>query len=470
MLLLLPLLLRTLYAGASAQSNSRKPRTPTTAELRRPSSTFQQPGWSPTADQYYAIGNTRGFDITGGLLPASGSAAAAESAVAESAGSCAAAGASAVVPSSIRILLAGCGDVRNLLATVAGMQPPCAAAAADTAITASNAGSELGSSSSSSSSQHTSCDFVLNDGNTSMLARDAVMLHTAAELAAPPEAVLAVWANQGLSEAHWQLLQRSCKALAEEPWPAWLTASSALTRTSPLQQQQQGVTADSAEVSQLASAAQQRSDAEQQVRAVCAAWASCSISLSEMLQMREGVNASSVTFATAVQLSLSALSSSSSSSSYSKNNAALEKEVRSYIRDGSLPAAFSSGSSSSSSANKQQQQTRANPTFLLGTALQYTVYFLSSIYRAVELAPESPGCTSAAQRLLAAVRPQLAAAAAGLHGGWLKVHLVPGDVLTAATAASSSSTGASNSAAARNVEAELQLFDYIDTSNVSDYT
>jgi hypothetical protein len=411
------------------------------AELCRPSSAFQQAGWSPTADQYYAIGNTRGYDVTGGLLLAAADAqhAADVPPAADASG-------------SIRILLAGCGDVRNLLATAAAMQPPAAGGSSN----------ELGS-----SSKHVSCRFVLNDGNISMLARDAVMLHMVAALNAPPEAVLAVWANHALSDAHWQLLQHSCKALAEEPWPSWLTASSTLGGTASstvdhlVQQQQQQSSSANAAVSGGSAG----NAAEQEVRAVCASWASCSTSLSELLQMRDILNSSADAFRTAVQLSLSAVSSSSSSSSTSKGSAAVQKEVQSYIKEGSLPAAFSSGSSSNV---KQQQQTRANPTFLLGRTLQYTVYFSSSIYRAVKLAPETPGCTSAAQRLLAAVKPQLAAVAAGLRGGWLQVQLVPGEVLAVATAAGSSSSGAAGPVT--NVAAVPQLFDYIDTSNVSDYT
>ncbi|KAJ1615594.1 hypothetical protein T492DRAFT_851486, partial [Pavlovales sp. CCMP2436] len=34
----------------------------------RNSRTFQQESWSPTANQFYAIGNTHGFDVTAGLL------------------------------------------------------------------------------------------------------------------------------------------------------------------------------------------------------------------------------------------------------------------------------------------------------------------------------------------------------------------------------------------------------------------
>lgn len=66
---------------------------PQLSSLCRPSAIFPQASWSPAGDQCYVIGNTHGFNVAAGL------------------------------PESIvhaRILLAGCGDVRNLLATVAG--------------------------------------------------------------------------------------------------------------------------------------------------------------------------------------------------------------------------------------------------------------------------------------------------------------------------------------------------------------
>ncbi|KAF6265775.1 hypothetical protein COO60DRAFT_1633237 [Scenedesmus sp. NREL 46B-D3] len=258
--------------------------------------------------------------------------------------------------------------------------PAIEALAAKLHLAAGKGGSVMGS----SSSHHISCEFVLHDGNISRLARDAVMLHMAAELSAPPEAVLAVKA---------------------------------------------------ANLPQLA---------ERQVRAVRAAWAGCNISLTQLLQMRDDLNSSTKALDAAVQLSQLAVSSSNSGSSSSKSTAAVLK--------------------------------------------QYTVYFTSSICRAVDMAPESPECMPTAQRLLATLRPQLSAAVAGLQGGWLSVQLVPGDVLTVAavgnsmpcymdsgegqggSSSSSSSSGSGKPSASGNGPAALQLFDYIDTSNVSDCT
>ena len=54
--------------------------------------TFTEAMWGPTASEFYAIGNTWGYDLTAGLLPHG-------------------------CPQA-RLLLAACGDVRSLLATV----------------------------------------------------------------------------------------------------------------------------------------------------------------------------------------------------------------------------------------------------------------------------------------------------------------------------------------------------------------
>jgi len=65
----------------------------------RNSRTFQQESWSPTANQFYAIGNTHGFDVTAGLL-LSGAA------------------------DKVCVLLAACGDLRNLVTTAAACACP----------------------------------------------------------------------------------------------------------------------------------------------------------------------------------------------------------------------------------------------------------------------------------------------------------------------------------------------------------
>jgi hypothetical protein len=302
-----------------------------------------------------------------------------------------------------RVLLAGCGDVRNLLATVA-------------AAAQRRQHAEL--------VEPVQFEFVLNDGNISMLARDAVMLHMAAEEDVPPEAVLAVWANHALSKEQAEALRRSCRALADDRWPAWLAAASWLG----------GGGAE---------------EAEQRVRAACRAWASCTMPLPQLLQLRSSLSGGSTGEAHALGLTLSALGGGAEAARH-------RKELAAYMATGSLPSAAGQRAAAG--------QARANPTFLLAPELQYTAYFSSSIYRAVALsegtAAVRPSSSSsarphatAAQRLAAAALPQVAAAREALRAGRLRLVLVPGDIMAVATC-----------------DDAVQPFDFIDTSNVSDYT
>jgi hypothetical protein len=393
-------------AGAGAArlgSRARQLAPPAPAALRRPGFTFPQASWSPTASQYYVIGNTHGFDVAAGLPAAC---------------------------TSARVLLAGCGDIRNLVATAAAAAAGGGGGGAGDAGTGGAGGAGGGAGQCVAGSgpqrrQQPELDFVLNDGNVSMLARDAVLLHMAAQQDVPPEAVLAGWASHGLSDAHADALLRSCRALADEPWPAWLTASTSLAG------------------GQAGGCEQQA--AEELVRAACRAWAQSGVQLGELLQLREALAGQAREAAEA--LTLAALAAAGGGAPAQRHR----KEVAAYLRTGSLPA-----------AGKQQQPTRANPTFLLAPEMQYTAYFSSSIYRAVAPAPApapAAAATSseqpAAQRLAAAALPQIAAAGAALRSGLLRLLLVPGDILEAATASGGEA---------------CQPFDFIDTSNVSDYT
>ncbi|KAL1522120.1 hypothetical protein AB1Y20_021762 [Prymnesium parvum] len=312
--------------------------------------TFQRESWSPTATEYYAIGNTQGYDVMGGMLGS---------------------------PSKIRIFLAGCGDPRNLVATAAAVPAGVA------------------------------ISFVLNDGNVSILARDAVLLHLMATVPpeAMPETVLAVWSSHGLSAAHASALQASCAALAEEPWPDWLRAATGI----------EGGESSAA--------------AEAPMREACRAWASCSITLSKLLELRKALQAAAPRTASAsFALSLSTLDSKDSKAN---------KEVKEYVQTGSLTS--------------QSKLTSPNVTLLLAPSLQYCLYFSSSIFRALPLADARPG-TPLSARLLTALAPQLQTVAARLHAGTMDVSVVLGDVLV---------VGADPASNAR--------FDYIDCSNVADY-
>eukprot|EP00798_Chlamydomonas_sp_ICE-L_P015003 gene15003-21070_t len=120
----------------------------------------------------------------------------------------------------------------------------------------------------------------------------------------------------------------------------------------------------------------------------------------------------------------------------------VKKEVKQYIGSGSLSSTDS--------------LTELNPTFLLAPEMQYTVYFSTSIFRAVRLGKG----TTAKVRLLDTLAPQFDSLAAALRNGDLEVTVVPADILTTLTSQESSKGGGT---------VATGLFDFIDCSNVSDY-
>ena len=276
----------------------------------------------------------------------------------------------------------------------------------------------------------------MNDGNVSMLARNAVLLHMAAELGAPPEAVLAVWSSHGLSAQHGQLLGRSLAALAEGPWPAWLSCASSL------------------------GGAAAAGGAEEALRGALRAWVASSVTLPELLAKREQVLGAPTACSHALALSMEVVKTSLGAAAAEK----LRPEVAEYVKCGSLRSAA------------KEPLTAANHTFLLAPELQYTVYFSSSIFRALSL---GPGATASA-RLLATLIPQIDAVASALRDGTLHVSLILGDVLTAMTTPSPSplipgrrAAGGAAAAASGGPDdgndVRLLMFDFIDCSNVADY-
>ncbi|KAJ1615629.1 hypothetical protein T492DRAFT_897283 [Pavlovales sp. CCMP2436] len=205
--------------------------------------------------------------------------------------------------------------------------------------------------------------FVCNDGNASMLARNAVLLHLS--VIATPEAVLAVWANHGLGSAHASALRASCAA--DEPWPDWLRATAGLS----------GSCSDAA--------------AEAPLREACCAWATCNMTLAEMLRARDteligqGTNSAShsqklqTLVKCSLELSLVAVGGGSSSKQ-------LNKEIGEYLRSGSLTP---------------PPHSAPNITLLISFSLQYCNYIPSSIVRALPLG--GPPSASLATRLLATI-------------------------------------------------------------------
>eukprot|EP00899_Mesostigma_viride_P006588 jgi/Mesvir1/15930/Mv08253-RA.1 len=417
---------------------------PAVSALQRPCSVFAQAAWSPTGHEFYAIGNTLGYDVTAGQ----GHAAAAASPRGE-----------------VRVLLGACGDVRNLLATVhaamstsedaPGRPRPCIAC-------------------------------VMNDGNISMLARNAALLHMAGVLGAPADAVLAVWACHGLSTAHRQLLDASLAQLAEEPWPEWLSASASLdSRGASSGGHAAGVAARGGGCARGVGGG---GDAERALRAVFAAWAGCMMPLKQVLALRRDMLGATEASDGSLALSLLAARASLGPAASVVDAGKLRREVAAYVRTGSLQA-------------EGQPLEAANPTFLLAPELQYTVYFSSSIFRALPLTSHK-GAPSAKAMLLATLGPQLQSVVEALKEGRLQIRLVCGDILAALLAPplspEPSAAGAVepesylSAADSSNVEAgsgtpppqaaddrygdqqgselrEPLLFDFIDASNVADY-
>jgi len=227
-----------------------------------------------------------------------------------------------------------------------------------------------------------------------------------------------VWADHALGSAHASALRASCAALADEPWPDWLRATAGLS----------GSGSEAA--------------AEAPLREACRAWATCTMTLAEMLRARDNLLnkqgiSSSVSSSQAVQslvrysleLSMAAVGGGSSSKQ-------LKKEIGEYVRVGSL---------------MPPPHSAPNITLLLSPSLQYCSYFSSSIVRALPLG--DPPSAPLAKRLLATLAPQLTTLAAQLRAGSTSVSLVLGDIITVATECS---------------PCPSEGFDYVDCSNVAD--
>lgn len=283
------------------------------------------------------VGNTFGYDVSGGYA------------------------ATADNSAPVTILLGACGDIRNLLAT--------AGAATARAIA-------------TPARMH----FTMLDGNLSMLARNAVLLHMAAELSASEDAMLAVWANHALTQQQHDVLIRSCRMLAEEPWPPWLSANYSLPGSS--KGGSDGSSSSNTATSSLHGAAAasvtSSASAESALRGVFAAWAACSMPLSQLLDRRTqmmgtcsstGLAAQarnkrlkvqpthiSMTIDYSVDLSMAAVAAACGSSKASAE--AVRGDVSAYVHSGSLKL---------EARTQQEPAVAPNPTLLLAPDMQYTV-------------------------------------------------------------------------------------------------
>lgn len=130
--------------------------------------------WSSSSQFYYPIGNSVGFNLLDKFIHDS--------------------------EDTLNIFFGACGDIRNLIATVAAIPD----AVSKTCIT-------------------------LNDENLTMLARNVVLLYLSVN--SSPDVVLAVWANHGLTEFQGEELFKALSILASstEDWPEWLVVASGLS-------------------------------------------------------------------------------------------------------------------------------------------------------------------------------------------------------------------------------------------------
>jgi hypothetical protein len=123
--------------------------------------------------QYYAVGNTFGYDLSLGQTL------------------------NAEAGSKVNVFLGACGDIRNLLKTVSCMR-------------------QRGLDS------HVKIHIVLNDTNMSILARDIVLLSLISRGASDVD-IVALWANHAITVAQRALLESVLDELRSSILPEWLT-------------------------------------------------------------------------------------------------------------------------------------------------------------------------------------------------------------------------------------------------------
>lgn len=254
-------------------------------------------------------------------------------------------------------------------------------------------------------------DIVLNDGNLAMLARNAVLLEMIAS-EAPSHHILSVWANHELTNDENESMMAAISKIALSPWPEWLAASNVL---------------DTGNIDG-------GNATEKELRSVLKAWSTCKLSPASILAERS--SKLKAHGGTLLQRSLSLSEAAVGSKAFSK----YRKEITAYISRGSLVPLKEA---------KHLARGKLNVTLLL-PELQYTVYFSSSIFRAVELDDSYHDSAHAALLHILAPKFNILANALQLQRCSIVVH--PCDILNGLT----DSTGNDS-------------FDYIDLSNVADY-
>lgn len=241
----------------------------------------------------------------------------------------------------LRLLLAACGDWRNLLATVHGVVGRWQA----------DAGMGAGE---GAPAPLPRLHFTLNDGNVSMLARNAALLHLAVRQAAPTPVVLDVWGSHTLSTDAAALLRATLTELADKPWPCWLHAAMGLDGSEgDGDGAGSGAAGGAATASTTDGPSPPRACAavETAIRAALSAWAHCSLTPPQLMAQRQAVGSE----AWAVRLSVAAAETGARGPSASgAGGKEVASEVTEYVKSGSLVAGGEA----------------VNPTFLLAPHLQ----------------------------------------------------------------------------------------------------
>lgn len=132
-------------AGGAARRGA-----PPVAVMQRTCRTEQESHWAPTAHQFYAIGKTFGYNVLG---PGATAAVAAQEGQQGGGG-------------AIRVLLAACGDIRNLIATGNGAMAAAATDMQDSGVQGSSSSCGGGSSSSVSGNGSNGGGSSINPGWT----------------------------------------------------------------------------------------------------------------------------------------------------------------------------------------------------------------------------------------------------------------------------------------------------------------
>ena len=301
--------------------------------------------------EYYAVGNTFGYDLSLGQVLNS---------------------------SKVNVFLGACGDIRNLLKTVSCMRLD----------------------------SHVQIQVILNDSNMSILARDIVLLSLISRGASAAD-IVALWANHVITVAQRVLLESVLDELRSS-LPNWLTL--------PV-------------------------EAESQISEIFSAWRDCTMPLKELLDLhKQNVTLNTIVYESAVKLAEEAVGHSQ-----------FNKEIREHIQSGNV-------------CKSTNAMTSANPLMLETPAMQYLLYWSSSIYRAIQIrdaAMKASRHEELHRVLLRTLAPQLEVVTKALMGGNLLVAIVPGDILDVLLFDGCEGILSQNSA--------LELFDFMDLSNVSDY-